>query len=78
MQFLIGRTTDSAQMSPEPPAPDAIRAPNGKDWLIEIADLDALNRLIDTLEEPLILSRRKGPTGPTTIEIYDDMREENL
>ncbi len=52
-----------------------MRTADGKAWQIEVADLEALNHMIDLLEEPLILSRRKGAQGPTAIEIYDDMRE---
>ena len=74
MKFLIHRTSDSAMLDTEPPAPGALR--DGARWEIEIADLAALNHLIDSLEEPVILSRRQGAAGPTTIEIYDDMREE--
>ncbi len=62
--------------SGEPPAPGAVRTPDGKGWEIECASLDDLTHLIDVLEEPLILSRRKGANGATAIEIYDDMREE--
>lgn len=76
MKFRIARTSDSAGMSDEPPAPGAVRTDGAREWHIEIPDLDALARLIDLLEEPLILSRRQGPNGATAIEIYDDMREE--
>lgn len=76
MLFPIFRTSDQDLSPDEPPAPGAVRAKDGESWEIEIADLVALTALIDTLEEPLILSRRKGPDGPTAIEIYDDMREE--
>ncbi len=65
-------------VSEEPPAPGAIRSETGKGWQIEFASLEALTNLIDTLEEPLILSRRQGPGSLTAIEIYDDMREEDL
>ena len=78
MMFLIKRTSASAMLSAEPPAPGALRSGSDKPWHIEITSLEELNRLIDVLEEPLILSRRQGPTGLTAIEIYDDMREENL
>ncbi len=67
MKFLIERTSDSARLNEEPPAPGAVRTADNKDWQIEIADLDALTHLIDTLEEPLILSRRQGPGGITAI-----------
>jgi hypothetical protein len=53
-------------MSEEPPAPGAVRPVAGKPWEIEISSLEALTQMIDTLEEPLILSRRKGPGSPTT------------
>ena len=76
MKFLIERTSDKELETDEPPAPTAERTGDKKAWQIEIADLDALVALIDTLEEPLILSRRKGPGSLTAIEIYDDMREE--
>ena len=76
MLFPISRTSDQDLENNEPPAPGAVRAKDGETWEIEIASLEALTALIDTLEEPLILSRRKGPGGPTAIEIYDDMREE--
>ena len=75
MKCLIARTSDRAMLSQEPPAPGAVRTPDGEAWQIEIGSLDDLTNLIDLLEEPLILSRRKGPQGPTAIEIYDDMRE---
>ncbi len=76
MKFRIARTSDSGGMSDEPPAPGAVRTAGARDWHIEIADLEALTRLIDLVEEPLILSRRQGPGGATAIEVYDDMREE--
>jgi hypothetical protein len=60
----------------EPPAPGAVRSADKKAWHIEIASLEALAQLIDTLEEPLILSRRQGGDSLTAIEIYDDMREQ--
>ena len=60
----------------EPPIPGALRTKNDKAWQIEVADLEQLIAMIDTLEEPLILSRRQGPGSPPAIEIYDDMREE--
>lgn len=62
----------------EPPAPGALLSSDKKAWHIEIASLEDLVRLIDTLEEPLILSRRRGEGGLTAIEIYDDMREQYL
>jgi hypothetical protein len=61
----------------EPPAPGAVRTKDNKSWQIELADLEQLTNLIDTLEEPLILSRRQGPDGLAAIEIYDDMREDS-
>jgi hypothetical protein len=76
MKFLIGRTSDWTIVGKEPPAPGAVRTTDNKAWQIEIADLEALGHLIDTLEEPLILSKRQGAEGLTAIEIYDDMREE--
>ena len=76
MKFFITRTSDSTGLSDEPPALGAERAEGTRDWHIEIADLAALARLIDLLDEPLILSRRQGPGGATAIEIYDDLREE--
>jgi hypothetical protein len=78
MKFLIERTSEKNMGGDDPPAPGAVRAPGDTAWHIEIADLAALTLLIDTLEEPLILSRRQGPAGLTAIEIYDDMREEYL
>jgi hypothetical protein len=77
MKFLIERTSEQGMLSKEPPAPGAERTEDNKAWQIEFADLDQLTRLIDLLEEPLILSRRQGPNGLTTIEIYDDMREQS-
>lgn len=77
MLFLIGRTSERATCSEEPPAPRAVRTKDLKAWQIELADLEQLTSLIDTLEEPLILSRRQGVRGLTTIEIYDDMREDH-
>ena len=62
----------------EPPAPGAVRTKDKKAWEFEISDLEQLIGLIDTLEEPLILSRRKGPGSIAAIEVYDDMREEFL
>ena len=76
MRFAIKRTSDSTGLGDEPPAPGATRAPGAQVWHIEIADLDALTKLIDLVEEPLILSRRQGPGGATAIEVYDEMREE--
>lgn len=78
MKFLIKRTSEGGVIVEEPPAPAALRTKDDKAWEIEINTLEELNRLIDTLEEPLILSRRQGPGGSTAIEIYDDMREANL
>lgn len=75
MKFLIERTSRIEMGGDEPPAPGAIRTPDGKAWQIEFATLEQLTELIVTLEEPLILSRRQGREGPTAIEIYDDMRE---
>jgi hypothetical protein len=76
VKFEITRTSDSSTQSEESPAPGAVRSPDTKTWHIEIASLEALAQLIDTLEEPLILSRRQGDGGLTAIEIYDDMREQ--
>jgi hypothetical protein len=76
MQFIIERTSDRTMVSDEAPAPGAVLGKDGQTWHIEIASLEELTAMIDTLEEPLILSRRRGPQGPTVIEIYDDMREE--
>jgi hypothetical protein len=76
VKFLITRTSDSAMRDEEPPAPGAVRSADKKAWHIEIVSLEALAQLIDTLEEPLILSRRQGGGALTAIEIYDDMREE--
>ena len=78
MKFLIKRTSEGGIFSEEPPAPAALRTKDSKAWEIEINNFEELNRLIDTLEEPLILSRRQGSGGSTAIEIYDDMREGNL
>ena len=78
MKFSIERTSAMHMGSEEPPAPGAVRAPDKKTWHIEISSLEALTDLIDSLEEPLILSRRQGPKGLVAIEIYDDMREETL
>ncbi len=78
MKFRIERTSESGLMGDEPPAPGAVHSENGQAWQIEIATLEDLTAMIDLLEEPLILSRRQGPGGLTAIEIYDDMREENL
>lgn len=75
MKFKITRTSDSAMQSEESPAPGAVMSPDKTAWHIEIPSLEALAQLIDTLEEPLILSRRQGEGGLTAIEIYDDMRE---
>ena len=77
MLFFIARTSGRSTCSEEPPAPSAVRTKDLKGWQIELTDLEQLTKLIDTLEEPLILSRRQGVMGPTTIEIYDDMREEH-
>ena len=60
----------------EPPAPGAVRTKDDKAWEIEFADLEQLIGIVDALEEPIILSRRKGPGSMAAIEIYDDMREE--
>jgi hypothetical protein len=76
MKFLITRTSDAGGVGDAPPAPGAVRPQGEREWHIEIADLDALARLIDVIEEPLILSRRQGSAGVTAIEVYDDMREE--
>ena len=76
MKFSIQRTSDKDVETDEPPAPGAVRAGAGKAWHIELASLEELTVLIDSLEEPLILSRRHGPGSLTAIEIYDDMREE--
>ncbi len=78
MKFIIARTSDGTFLSEEPPAPGAVRSADNSAWQIEIASLEDLARLIDILEEPLIFSRRQGVEGPTAIEIYDDMREENF
>lgn len=76
MNFLIARTSEKESTGTEPPAPGAVRTNDNSAWQIELADLDALINLIDTLEEPLILSRRQGTKGGTKIEIYDDLRED--
>ena len=76
MKFLIHRTSGSSLLSQDPPAPGAVRSADNSSWQIEIASLEELTNLIDTLEEPLILSRRNGEGAPTAIEIYDDMREQ--
>ncbi len=78
MKFLIERTSERGMLSEEPPAPGAVRCPDKKAWEIEFSDLEQLVSIIDTLEEPIILSRRKGPGSVVAIEIYDDMREEFL
>jgi hypothetical protein len=78
MKFSIERTSAINMGSEEPPAPGAVRSPDNKTWHIEFATLEALTDMIDTLEEPLILSRRQGPKALVAIEIYDDMREESL
>jgi hypothetical protein len=76
MKFSIERTSDKALDTDAPPAPGAVRSGAGKTWHIDISTLEELTTLIDTLEEPLILSRRQGPGSTVAIEIYDDMREE--
>jgi len=76
MKFLIERTSERGMVSDEPPAPGAVRTKDNKAWQIEFADLEQLIGIIDTLEEPLILSKRQGPGSLAAIEIYDDMREE--
>jgi len=76
MNFLIERTSNMALGSEEPPAPGAIRTGDGKAWQIEFGSLENLCAMITTLEEPLILSHRHGPTSLVAIEIYDDMRED--
>jgi len=58
--------------------PGAVRTADGKLWQIECASLEELADMISTLDEPLILSRRQGPGGLVSIEIYDDMREQSL
>ena len=78
MRFLIERTSCIQMGSTEPPAPGAVRTDDGKAWQIDFASLEQLADMIDVLEEPLILSRRKGPQVPVQIEIYDDMREVDL
>ncbi len=78
MLFFIARTSDAELVTEEPPTPGAVRPKNSKAWQIEIGSLEELTHLIDTLEEPLILSKRQGVEGPTAIEIYDDTREEGL
>ena len=78
MRFLIERTSCIQMGSTEPPAPGAVRTDDGKAWQIDFASLEQLADMIDVLEEPLILSRRKGPHVPVQIEIYDDMREVDL
>jgi hypothetical protein len=78
MKFLITRTSDGDMTADECPAPGAVLSSDKKVWHIEIASLEALAQLIDSLEEPLILSRRQGNGGLTAIEIYDDMREQYL
>jgi len=75
MKFLIERTSHIEMGSTEPPAPGAVRTSNGEAWQIEFATMEELTDMITVLEEPLILSRRQGPTGLVAIEIYDDMRE---
>ena len=75
MNFLIERTSNIALGSDEPPAPGAIRTGDGKAWQIEFETLETLCAMIATLDEPLILSHRHGPTSLVAIEIYDDMRE---
>jgi hypothetical protein len=75
MKFLIERTSHKEMGSAEPPAPGSVRTAKGDAWQIELSTFDDLSNLIDTLEEPLILSRRQGPSGLTSIEIYDDLRE---
>ena len=75
MKFLIERTSHKEMGSTEPPAPGSERTDRGDAWQIELSTFDDLSNLIDMLEEPLILSRRQGPGGLTSIEIYDDMRE---
>jgi len=76
MKFLIERTSNMALGSEEPPAPSATRTGDGKAWQIEFESLEALCPMITTLEEPIILSHRHGPTSLVAIEIYDDMRED--
>jgi hypothetical protein len=76
MKFLIERTSQMGMGSTEPPAPGAVRTKGGDAWQIEFASLEELTDMIVTLEEPLILSRRQGASGATSIEIYDDMRED--
>ena len=76
MKFLIARTSNMSDGENEPPAPGATRTEDGKAWQIEFATLEDLCAMITTLDEPLILSRRNGPTSLVAIEIYDDMREE--
>lgn len=78
MKFLIERTSERGMVSEEPPAPGAVRTQDNKAWQIEFADLEQLISIIDALEEPIILSRRKGPGSVAAIEVYDDMREEFL
>lgn len=75
MKFIIERTSNMALGSDEAPAPGASRSSDGKAWHIEFGSLEELTAMITTLEEPLILSRRHGPTSLVAIEIYDDMRE---
>jgi hypothetical protein len=75
MKFLIERTSNMDLGSDEPPAPGAMRTPDGKAWQIEFRNLEELTNMITTLEEPIILSRRHGPESLVAIEIYDDMRE---
>lgn len=76
MKFLISRTSNMSDGGGEPPAPGAVRSPDGKAWHIEFATLEDLCAMITTLDEPLILSHRHGPISLVAIEIYDDMREE--
>jgi hypothetical protein len=78
VKFVIERTSAINMGSEEPPAPGAVRSADKKSWHIEFASLEDLTTMIDTLEEPLILSRRNGPKSLVAIEIYDDMREESL
>ncbi len=75
MKFFIERTSHIEMGSSEPPAPGASRTNDGEKWQIEFASLEELTDMITTLEEPLILSRRHGPSALVAIEIYDDMRE---
>lgn len=46
-----------------------------EDANIEIDSMEELQRLVDELQEPIIIDRKRIDSGDWELEIYDDYRE---